>query len=58
MMTLEAFVMVFLAAAAVIVAFTKCKCPAPVDEHRIAWLPTSLDEIQAEEEASSLPLRS
>ena len=59
MMTVEALVMVLLAAAAVVLAFTTCKCPnAPAEEHRIAWLPRSTEEMGAEEELPSLSLRS
>jgi hypothetical protein len=57
-MSVEALVMVVLAAAAVLVAFTTCKCPAAsAEEHRIAWLPRSTEELGAEEEARELSLR-
>lgn len=58
MMSIEALLMVLLAACAVVLAFTKCKCPTPTEEHRIAWLPTSLDAIRAEEETNKAGLRS
>ncbi|MNS32451.1 hypothetical protein D3C72_645370 [compost metagenome] len=57
MMTLEALVMVLLATAAVVLAFTKLKCPAASDEHRIAWLPASTDDAQADEESNLLSFR-
>ncbi|MFN3429906.1 MAG: hypothetical protein ACK46X_08130 [Candidatus Sericytochromatia bacterium] len=57
MMTLEALMMVLLATAAVVLAFTKLKCPTASDEHRIAWLPASADEVQAEEESNLLSFR-
>ena len=59
MMTVEALMMVVLAAAAVVLAFTTCKCPAaPAEEHRIAWLPRSTSELGADDETPSLSLRS
>lgn len=57
MMTIEALVMVILATAAVVVAFTKCTCPAAGEQHRIAWLPNTLDEVPADDETRSLSLR-
>jgi hypothetical protein len=58
MITLEACMMVLLATAAVVLAFTKCKCPAATEAHRIAFLPTALDELHDEEERRSLTLHS
>lgn len=57
MMTLEAFVMVALASAAVLVAYTKLKCPQTAEDHRIAWLPTAADEPALDEDANLLTFR-
>lgn len=56
-MSVEALVMVVLAAAAVLVAFTTCKCPAAAQEHRISWLPRATEEFGIEEDAPELSLR-
>ena len=56
-MTLEALVMVGLMAAAVWIAFTKLACPQASEDARIAWLPNSLEDIRAEEEAPGPALR-
>lgn len=57
MMSIEALVMVILATAAVVLAFTKCTCPAAGEKPRISWLPKTLDEAPLDEDARPVSMR-